>query len=158
MVYKPATVDFTPKQIDQIVKGKPVRIAHSQIGKGDKVVLLHPENHNKLSKAYQGGRGCNLTLADGEVLATHHSDMKGTGFFGDLWKGVQSVGSWLKESGVGSALADVAQTAAIPFVGEKTAELGRKILKTTTGIGMAKKRMSRKINTLHGGSFLMPNQ
>lgn len=158
MVYKPATVDFTPKQIDQMVKGKPVRISHSQINKGDKVVLLHPENHSKLSKAYQAGRGCDLHIADGEVMATHSSKMDGTGFFGDLWQGIKSVGSWLKDSGVGSALADVAQTAATPFVGAQAADIGRKILKTTTGVGVAKTRMSRKTNSLHGGSFLMPHQ
>lgn len=158
MVYKPATVDFTTKQIEQMVKGKPVRLNHSQIGKGKQVILLHPENHIKLSKAYQSGRGCNLHVADGEVMATHNSTMDGTGFFGDLWKGIKSVGSWLKDSGVGSALADVAQTAATPFVGPQAADIGRKILKTTTGVGMVKKRVSRKCNSLHGGSFLMPHQ
>lgn len=159
MAYKPAIVDFTPKQIDQMVKGKPVRISHSQIGKGKQVILLHPENHLKLSKAHQAGRGCVLHVADGEVMATHHSTMDGTGFFGDLWKGIKSVGSWLKDSGVGSALADVAQTAATPFVGAQAADIGRKILKTTTGVGMAKKkRMSRKTNSLYGGSFLMPHE
>ncbi len=158
MVYKPATVDFTPKQIDQMAKGKSVRVSHSQIGKGDKVILLHPENHNKLSKAFQTGRGCNLQIADGEVMATHTSEMDGTGFFGDLWKGLKSVGSWLKDSGVGSVLADAVQTAATPIVGATTAELGRKILKGTTGVGIAKQRMSRKTNSLYGGSFLMPHQ
>lgn len=158
MVYKPATVDFTSKQIQQMVKGKPVRLSHSQINKGKQVILLHPENHLKLSKAYQAGRGCNLQVADGEIKATHESTMDGTGFFGDLWNGIKSVGSWLKDSGVGSALADVAQTAATPFVGAQAADIGRKILKTTTGVGIAKKRMSRKGNSLHGGSFLMPHQ
>ena len=154
MVYKPATVDFTEKQIHQMVKGKPVRLSHSQIGKGKQVILLHPENHQKLSKAYQSGRGCNLHIADGEVMATHNSNMDGTGFFDTIKKGF----SWLKDSGVGSALADIAQTVATPIVGEKVANIGRQILKTTTGVGIAKKRVSRKTNSLHGGSFLMPHQ
>lgn len=156
MSYKPATIDFTTKQIEQMAKGKPVRLSHSQLGKGNKVILLHPENHNKLSKAYIAGRGCNMHIAEGEVMATHKSNMDGTGFFGDLWNGIKKVGSYLKDSGIASTLADTAQAVATPFVGATTAELGRKILKGTTGVGMAKKRVSRKANVLTGGSFLQP--
>lgn len=152
MSYKPATVDFTTKQIEQMAKGKPVRLSHSQLGKGNKVILLHPENHNKLSKAYMAGRGCNMHIAEGEVMATHKSNMDGTGFFDVLKKGF----NFLKDSGIGSILADTAQAAATPFVGPQIADIGRKILKNTTGVGMAKKRVSRKANVLTGGSFLQP--
>ena len=158
MVYKPATVDFTQAQIHQMVKGKPIRLSHSQIGKGRSVILLHPENHNKLSKAYQAGRGCNLHIADGEIAATHHSNMDGTGFFGDLWNGIKKVGGFLKDSGIASTLADAAQSAATPFVGEQVASAGRKLLKSTTGVGIPKKRISHKTNSLHGGSMFMPHQ
>jgi hypothetical protein len=154
MSYKPATVDFTTKQIEQMAKGKPVRLTHNQLGKGNKVILLHPENHNKLSKAYMSGRGCNMHIAEGEVMATHKSNMDGTGFFDTIKKGL----SYLKDSGIASILADSLQTAATPFVGETAANLGRKILKGTTGVGVPKKRVSRKTNILNGGSFLMPHQ
>lgn len=154
MSYKPATVDFTTKQIEQMAKGKPVRLTHNQLNKGNKVILLHPENHNKLSKAYMSGRGCNMHIAEGEVMATHKSNMDGTGFFDVLKKGF----NFLKDSGIGSILADTAQAAATPFVGPQIADIGRKILKNTTGVGMAKKRVSRKANVLTGGSFLMPNE
>lgn len=160
MVYKPATVDFTDKQIRAIVKGKPVRLSHSQIGKGSKVVLLHPENHIKLSKAFAAGRGCNLQLADGEIQATHDSDMTGTGFFGDLWKGVKKVFGVLKDSGALSSLADMAVAPLSAYTGQP-ALVGnaRAILKKTTGIGIQKRsRVSRKTNSLMGGSMKLPNE
>lgn len=161
MVYKPATVDFTEKQIRAMVKGKPVRIAHSQIGKGGKVILLHPENHLKLSKAFAAGRGCNLQVADGEIQATHASDMAGTGFFGDLWKGVKKVFGVLKDSGALTSLADMAVAPLSGLTGQPAlVGTARKILKDTTGIGIRPKRarVSRKTNSLMGGSMRLPNE
>ncbi len=148
MVYKPATVDFTEKQIHQMVKGQPIRLSHSQIGKGKQVILLHPENHNKLSKAYQSGRGCNLHIADGELAATHHSNMDGTGFFDSVWK-------FLKNNA--TPLLDIVQNVAKPIVGEDIANAGRDLARSVTGKGI-KKRVSRKTNSLHGGSMFMPHQ
>lgn len=161
MVYKPANVDFTDKQIRAMLKGKPVRIAHSQIGKGQKVILLHPENHLKLSKAYAAGRGCNLQVADGEIQATHNSDMAGTGFFKDLWNGVKKVFGVLKNSGALSTIADMAVAPIGAMTGQPAlATAGRKILKDTTGIGIKPKRarVSRKTNSLMGGSMRLPNE
>lgn len=162
MSYKPATLDLTKKQIISMVKHKPVRISHSQIGKGAHVLMLHPQNHAKLTKCYQQGKGCNLEIADGEIDATHKSTMDGTGFFDDLWSGIKTAGNWLKDSGVASTIADALVPVASSVIGPKGAEIGRKILKSTTGIGVqpstTKKRISRKSNVLHGGSFLLPSQ
>ena len=160
MVYKPATVDFTTKQIEQMVKGKPVRLNHSQIGKGKQVILLHPENHIKLSKAYQAGRGCNIHIADGEIQATHNSSMDGTGFFDTLKEGFNK---YVKP--VLSTVGDVAANA-LSYTNPEMAPLIQGIrggVRNLTGVGMttaapAKKRVSRKTNSLHGGSFLMPHQ
>ena len=159
MVYKPATVDFTDKQIRAMVKGKPVRLTHSQIGKGNKVILLHPENHLKLSKAFHAGRGCNLQVADGEISATHESQLDGTGFFGNLWKGIKKTFGVLKNSGTLSALADMA-VAPLSAVSGQPALVGtaRKILKDTTGIGIRRKRISRKTNSLMGSSMRLPSE
>jgi hypothetical protein len=78
---------------------------------------------------------------------------------GSLWDTIKSVGSWLKTSGVGSVLADTAQTLATPFVGATAAQVGRDILKTTTGVGikerMARVRAARKGKKPLGGSFLI---
>ena len=159
MVYKPATVDFTEKQIRAMVKGKPVRLVHSQIGKGKKVIMLHPENHLKLSKAFAGGRGCNLQVADGEIQATHESDMEGTGFFGDLWKGVKKVFGVLKNSGALTSLADMAVGPLSGITGQPAlVGTARKILKDTTGIGIKRQRVSRKTNSLMGSSMRLPSE
>ena len=157
MAYKPATVDFSTKQIEQMMKGKPVRLTHSQLGKGNKVILLHPENHNKLSKAFQSGRGCNLHIAEGEVMATHKSDMDGTGFFDTLKQGFNK---YVKP--VLSTVGDVAANA-LSYTNPEMAPLIQGIrggVRDLTGVGMkqTKKRVSRKTNILNGGSFLMPNQ
>lgn len=161
MAYKPATVDFTEKQIRAMARGKPIRVAYPQIGKGSKVILLHPENHLKLSKAFAAGRGCNLQVADGEIQATHASDMAGTGFFGDLWKGIKKVFGVLKDSGALTTIADMA-VAPISAVTGQPALVGsaRKILKDTTGVGVRPKRarVSRKTNSLMGGSMRLPNE
>jgi hypothetical protein len=159
-MYKPATLDLTPKQIKQLAKSKPIRLTHGQIGKGKHVAMLHPENHIKLSKSMLAGKGCNLCMAPGEIQATHESTMDGTGFFGDLWDGIKKAGTWLKDSGVASAVADALQPVAATVIGPKGAELARKVLKGTTGIGIQpkRKRVSRKANALHGGSFLMPHE
>jgi hypothetical protein len=85
----------------------------------------------------------------------YHGKMEG----GSLWDTIKSVGSWLKTSGVGSVLADAAQAAATPFVGATAAQVGRDILKTTTGVGikerMAKVRAARKGRKPLAGSFLI---
>lgn len=168
MVYKPAKIDFTDKQIQAMVKGKPVRLSHSQIGKGEKVIMLHPENHLKLSKAYTKGRGCVLHVADGEINATHESDMEGTGFFKDLWKGVKKVFGVLKDSGALTTLADMAVAPLSAITGQPAlVNAGRKIVKDVGGFGVCEKqaapikkraRVSRKTNSLMGGSMLLPSQ
>lgn len=159
-MYKPATLDLTPKQIKQLAKSKPIRLSHSQIGKGKQVALLHPENHIKLTKSFMAGRGCNLCMSPGEIQATHESTMDGSGFFGDLWDGIKKAGTWLKDTGIASAAADALQPVAASVIGPKGAELARKVLKGTTGIGIQpkKRRANRKVNSLHGGSMFMPHE
>lgn len=158
-MYKPAKIDFTDKQIKTMAAGKPVRIAHSQLCKGGKVIMLHPANHMKVSKAFQAGRGCNLEVAPGEILATHSSDMEGTGFFGDLWHGIKKVFGVLKDSGALSAMADMAVAPVSAMTGQPALTVAtRKLLKDTTGVGIKRPRISRKHNSLMGGSMRLPSE
>lgn len=98
MVYKPAKIDFTPAQINKAIKGQPFRVKASQIGTGSKVIMLHPANHGAVVKAAMKGKGLTLTISPAEVLSTVESDMEGTGFFGDLWKGLKSGWKWVKNN------------------------------------------------------------
>lgn len=140
MSYRQIKLKITPAQQKKAINGGAIRLPQSSIGCGD-ICMVHPMNYKKLTGA-KGG--VNLLLSPGEIMATANSHgMAGSGFFDDVWSGIKSAGKWLKDSGVGSALADVAQTVATPFVGEKGAQLGRDVFKGLTGVGMKgkKKRM-----------------
>lgn len=136
--YQQLKLKITPKQQKDAIKGRSVRLTPSCIGEGQ-LVMLHPVNYKRLMNAKSG---VNLSLSPGEMVSTaeHHGMITGAGFFGDLWEGIKSAGKWLKDSGVGSSLADIAQTVASPFVGEQVASIGRKLLKSTTGVGIKKGR------------------
>jgi hypothetical protein len=96
--YKPAKVSLTDLQIKKLTNGKPVKLSVNQIGKGDHTVLLHHLQHKELTKAFKTKKGYVLQLSPGEVLATHHSELTGTGFFGDLWNGIKSAGKWISDN------------------------------------------------------------
>jgi hypothetical protein len=98
MVYKPARINFTEAQIKKAVAGKPIRFAAHQLNAGPKVVMLHPANHSNYAKAAMKGKGLTITISPAEVLSTVESDMEGTGFFGDVWKGLKSGYNWVKKN------------------------------------------------------------
>jgi hypothetical protein len=134
--------------------------------KGNRRMLMHPSNAKRVKSAQKKGMGVQgLELSEPEILndIEYHSKMGAGMSAGSLWDTIKSVGSWLKTSGVGSVLADAAQAAATPFVGATTAQIGRDILKTTTGVGltsdlkerMKKVRAARKGKKPLGGSFLI---
>lgn len=168
MVYKPARIDFTDAQIRKAIAGKPVRLAANQIGKGAKVVLLHPVQHRAVSKAGMSGRGCTIELSPAEILSTVESDMEGTGFFGDLWKGLKSGYNWVKKNIVDtplyqntikplvkqgvSTLTGMVPAQYRPVADAITGEIG----KQTGAFGVppiTRRRVKRSDNVLMGGSF-----
>jgi len=103
-MYKPAKLDFSDAQIKKLIKGQPVKLSASQVGSGSKVVLLHPANYNNVRKSAMKGKGLTITLSPGEILSTVESDMEGTGFFGDLWKGIKSGYNWVKKNVIDTPL------------------------------------------------------
>ncbi len=96
--YKPARVNLTDVQARKIIKQEAVKLTASQIGVGDKIIMLHKENHAKLSKAKRGNRGTILYMSPAEVLATVESNMDGTGIFQDIWKGLKSGYKFVKKN------------------------------------------------------------
>ena len=145
MTYQKYKLNISAAKQKKALKGGSIRLTASDIGNGQEV-YLHPENYKKVCRAKSG---CNLSFSQGEML---HNAMKnglvraptgelsGEGFFSDVWEGLKTAGKWLKDSGVGSALADVAQTVATPFVGPEIAKFGRSAFKTVTGVGINKKK------------------
>lgn len=134
--YKPAKVNLTEAQAKKIIRQEPVRISAGQIGAGDKVILLHPENHAKLSKAKRAGRGVVLYMSAGEVLSTVESEMEGTGIFSSIWKGLKSGYKWAKKNIIDT---DLYQGALKPLVkrGVKIAEGAAKTFAGNTPEGNA---------------------
>lgn len=145
MIYKPFKIAMTAVQQKNAMKGKGVRLTKDQLGKGP-TVMLHPENWKKCSSAQRAGTGVLIYMAPGEIMASakehdllpQEMELSGSGFFGDLWEGIKKVGSFLKDSGAGSLLADAAAAAATPFIGQTGADLGRKVFKGLTGVGAVK--------------------
>jgi hypothetical protein len=97
MVYKQIKINITKKQLDQALKGKPVRFSANQIGSGDSYLSLHPANVKIVEKSAMKGSGCCLNLTEGELLATAE-DSQGRGIFGDIFKGLKSGYKWAKKN------------------------------------------------------------
>lgn len=147
MTFHPVKLTISQKQQKQALKGSKIRLQPSCIGSGQ-LVMLHPVNYRKLVNA-KGG--VNLELSPGEIMHTAESQgvlpkptsLDGSGILDSIWGGLKSVGKFLKDSGVGSALADVAADVATPFVGEDIAKGARGLLKSTTGVGLKGKRRAK---------------
>lgn len=158
MPYRQHKIKITPAQQKKAMNGAAIRVPADCIGNGQ-IVMLHPLNYRKVVNA-KGG--INLELSPGEMMqsAAHHNlikmspgtELTGEGIFDSIWSGLKSAGKFLKDSGIGSALADVAQEAATPFVGEDVARAGRSILKSTTGVGL--KPRGRKKKTMGSGLYI----
>lgn len=157
MPYIQVQLQITPFQQKQALKGARIKLTPDAIGKGQ-IVMLHSLNAKKI--ATRKG-GVMLELSPGEIMTTasYHNMMpkvpegvEGSGLFDSLYSGLKTAGKWLKDSGVGSVLADAAQTAATPFIGETAAKVGRDILKTTTGVGI--KTRGKGMRSMAKGSGL----
>jgi len=146
--YKPAKFHFTDHQVKKILNGQSVRLQHHQIGTGSHILLLHPVQHHKISKAHAKNSGSDLHVSNGELHATIHSGIAGTGF----WDVLKDGASWLWNNvakpvlGVAgdagaSELKNIASS--VPIVGQLAGPLidkGREALKSTTGIGLHHKK------------------
>lgn len=161
MGFHSVKLNISKDQQKKALKGAKIRLTQNCIGNGQ-IVMLHPLNYKKVVNS-KGG--INLELSPGEIMASasHHNmvpkidnvgDMGGSGLFDSIWSGIKKVGSWLKDSGVGTALADVAQTVAEPFVGADVASAGRQLLKSTTGVGIRGKKTTKKGKMSASGLYL----
>ena len=149
MPYQRIKLKLTPAQQRKALRGAAIRLKASDIGTGY-IVMVHPLNYKKIVNAKQGVM---LDLSPGEVIATasYHglvpplaAGVEGSGIFDSVWNGIKKVGSFLKDTGIASTLADAAADAATPFIGETGAKLARNVVKGVTGVGLKSKR-SKKI-------------
>lgn len=76
----------------------------------------------------------------------------GGSFWSSIVDGVKSVGNWLKQSGVGTVLADSLVPVVSGVLGPTGAVLARNVLKTTTGVGLRGKKTRKRLT---GSSFMI---
>jgi hypothetical protein len=135
-MYKEFKLDLSHAQALKVLHGKPVRLRADQLGKGH-AHYLHPENPKKLVKAYEANKELTLHMAHGEVLRTYQSNLSGSGFWGNLWRGVKKGFKFAKDSGILSAIANTAVPALATAVGQPELAIpARAGLKALTGVGM----------------------
>lgn len=152
MPYQRIKLKLTPAQQRKALRGAAIRLKAEDIGTGY-IVMLHPINYKKVVRAKQGVM---LELSPGEMIATasYHgmvpaipAGMEGSGIFDTVWSGIKSAGNWIKDSGIGTILADTAAEAATPFIGETGAKLARNVVKGVTGVGLKSKRTKKTTGT-----------
>jgi hypothetical protein len=87
----PHQLGLTQAQINKLIDGKPINIAHRMMGSGagDTVMLLKPQNARKLLTAFKKGKGMRITLHPEEI---QHSVVSGRGFGKKLLKGLKAIG------------------------------------------------------------------
>lgn len=147
MPFQPVKLSLTDAQQKKALRGAPIRLSKNAIMSGSQIVMLHPLNVKKITKA---GNGVNLELSPGEIMATasHHgmvpnmdlSNVQGSGIFDSIWSGIKGVGKFLKDSGLGTTLADMAQPLVAGVAGENVAKGLREGLRAATGVGIKPKR------------------
>lgn len=158
-MYQRAKLQISDKKQKQALKGAKIRLNKDDIGQG-MLVMLHPVNYKKIMNA-RGG--VNLELSPGEMLATaaHHgvlptpADVSGSGIFDSIWSGLKSAGRFIKDSGIGTILADAGQELAKPFLGETGAKVARDIVRSTTGVGLAPMMPKRRGRPAKGAGLYL---
>jgi|GWRWMinimDraft_16_1066024.scaffolds.fasta_scaffold00962_3 hypothetical protein len=158
-MYQRAKLQISDKKQKQALKGAKIRLNKDDIGQG-MLVMLHPVNYKKIMSAKGGS---NLELSPGEMMATaaHHgvmptpTDVSGSGIFDSIFKGLQSAGRFIKESGIGTILADAGQELAVPFLGQTGAKVARDIVRSTTGVGLAPMRRRGRPSKAKGAGLYL---
>ena len=144
MPYHQVKLTISKAQQKKALNGGSIRIPTKDIGVGQ-VVMLHPLNVKKVANA-KGG--INLQLSPGEIIASadYHNligkinpSLSGNGFFDSVYQGLKKVGSFLKDSGIATTLADSLATAATPFVGPAISGIGRELVRNIGGVGIKKR-------------------
>ncbi len=163
MVYKALKLNLSEKQIMDALKGKRIKVTPGQINTGNTFISLHPVNAKKVESAYLKKKGFLLTLSHGELAETAQR-MDGSGFWGNVWNALKKGWKVLKDSGALTALADAAVAPAAAYTGSPALVAGaRKLLKDTTGVGVAqqqeaaRKRMTKndKFEMLRGAGIYL---
>jgi hypothetical protein len=149
-------------KVKRAAKTKKLSLTASEL-KGNKTLLVHPANYSRIKKAQAKGAGVQgLEFSEPEMMADiEYHRTRGAGMEGgSLWDIIKKGAKFVKDSGIGTILADTAQTLATPILGETGSKIAREAARSVLGVGikekMAKVRAARKkSNKPLGGSFLI---
>ena len=148
-MYQRIKLNLSSAQQKKARRGAPIRIKADQIGVGY-IIMLHPANYKRLVKAKQG---VILDLSPGEMVATASfhklipdmttTGVEGSGLFDSIWSGLKSVGRFVRDSGIGTILADTGAELAKPCIGETGSKVAREVVRNVTGVGLKPKRTKK---------------
>lgn len=162
MPYDSINLNLSKAQQKKLINGQPIRVLKTQIDNGGSPVYLHPMNYKKLMNCK---KACNMSMSEGEIMYTmKNNGLIGAGILDSIWSGVKKVGSFLKDTGLATPLADLAQSVAEPIIGKTASTVARDAFRGVTGVGLTKQQkienMNRarsmkkgKINIMPSGSF-----
>lgn len=159
MEYSVVKVGLIPKaKLKRSLKTGKLSLTRDEL-KGNRHIVLHPMNASKVINAQKNDKGVQgLMLTKDEVKAdidyhaSRGASLSGGSFWSDLWSGVKSVGNWLKDSGVGSIVADSLVPVVSGVLGPTGAVVARNVLKQTTGVGLKGKKTRKRLT---GSSFMI---
>lgn len=149
MPYQAIKLKISKDKQRKALNGGSIRLSKDEIGVGQDV-YLHPMNMKKINNAKNGVM---LTLSPGEIMMTAEkhgivspetTELSGSGFFDSIWNGIKRVGSFLKDSGIATTLADAAVPAIAGFLGPAGATAARGVVKNLTGVGVEMKKKPKK--------------
>lgn len=144
-MYKQVEIELSPKQIKSAAAGKTILLSAAGVTGTKHKLYVHPENYKKIMRAKKNNKGVKLSICKGAIQHDLKTHMEGGDILGSIWNGIKSVGNWLKDSGVGSVLADAGKDAIAPIIGENAANLGRKLVKGLTGVGIENENKVKKL-------------
>jgi hypothetical protein len=154
-------------KVKRAAKTKKLSLTAAEL-KGNKSLLVHPSNYNKIKKAQMSGRGVQgLEFSEPEMMADiEYHRTRGAGLEGSsLWDVIKKGAQFVKDSGIGTILADTAQQLATPFLGETGSKIARDVVRSVTGVGLSKEDIKERMKKVRaarkngnkplGGSFLI---
>lgn len=155
----------------KVIKGAAISFSSGELAGNEHSVLVHPMNAKMIKKAQAMGKGISgIKFSRPEVLTDiEYHEKGGEGLSGgSIWdsikNGLSKAWNYVKDSGIGTILADSAATALTPALGP-LAPVGRQLVRNIAGVGLKEKRLENlakareakkaKKSSASGGSFLI---
>lgn len=144
--------NISQAKLKKALDGQAIRLTNVDLS-GNRVMVVHPSNKDKINKAKKAKKGAQLHFTGGEILTDlAYHERAGAGLSGgSLWSWIkEKAWPWVKQNWnilkpVASAVADVAIPAVATAFGQpELAGVARGGLKSLTGVGVSRKKTLTK--------------